>query len=83
MNCSFLMPLPRLPRPPIYIRRLILFELRQAVNTHEYPPVRLAVLNTVERIPFLSAVVTPLGADAFCFQKPTACPSLRLSEAAK
>ena len=67
MNCSFLMPLPRLPRPPIHIRRIILFELRQAVNTHEYPPVRLAVLNTVERPHLPTAVIAPLRADAFYF----------------
>ena len=77
------MPLPRLPRPPIHITRLILFELRQAVDTDKYPPIRLIILNAVKCIPLFATVVTPLCADALRLQKPTACPSLRLSEAAK
>ena len=76
-------PLPRLPGSAIHITRLILLELRQAVDTDEYPPVRLIILDAVERIPLLPAVVAAFGADALRLQKPTACPSLRLSEAAK
>lgn len=77
------MPLPRLPRPTVHIRRVVLLKLGQAVPANEYPPVRLTILNAVKRIPLLSAVIAPLCADALRFQKPTACPSLRLSEAAR